>query len=96
MSFFAFFMPLEVIVLSSYQFFNRDLIYFVQDVYAGDVDSVALDDVYKVFDGGVVLEHDVGVADPVLVQHCLHHVQVQLALRNQGLQVDPALFLLFK
>lgn len=68
-------------LIDDIEFFDRDLVDFVEHVDARDIDPVALDDVNEVVLRGIVFEHDVGVVDFVLGQDGFHSFQVELRLR---------------
>ncbi len=76
------------------QLLDRYLVNLVQQVDARDVDSVSLDNVNQIVGRGVVSQRDVRVVDLVLGQDRADEVEVELALRDERLEVDAALVLL--
>lgn len=75
------------------QLLDADLIDFVEQVDARDIDAVPLDDVDQVVGRRVVPQRDVGVVHLVLGQNGLHGVQVELGLGDGGVEVDASLVL---
>lgn len=52
-------------LVNDVQLLDRNLIDLVETVDARNVDSIALDDVYQVVDGGVASHYDIGVVDSI-------------------------------
>eukprot|EP00053_Salpingoeca_punica_P020781 m.212348 g.212348 ORF g.212348 m.212348 type:complete len:417 (+) comp20083_c0_seq1:2736-3986(+) len=73
---------------------DGDLVDLVQDVDAGDVHAVALDDINKLVLGRVALERNVRIVDAVLGEDGLDEVGVQVRCGHGAGEVDAA-FLLF-
>ena len=78
------------------QLLDRDLINLVEDVQARHVNTVTLDHINQLINGGVTLERDIGVMDLVLAQHSLDLIQIQVCQRNSVGHADTTLLLLLE
>ena len=55
--------------INDVQFFNRDLIDFIQAVDARHIDTISLDNIDQIVHSGVTPNNDVGIVDLILAQN---------------------------
>merc|ERR1719264_128623 len=79
-----------------FKLFNRDLVNLVQQVDAGYVVPVPLDNVDEIVNSGVAAKSDVSIGNSVFPEDLLDQIKVKLGLGHHDLQVDPPLVLLLE
>lgn len=57
-----------------------NLVNFIQHEYAGDVYSVAFNDIDEILGRGIIPQGDVSIVDSVFTQNGLHQIHVKLGL----------------
>lgn len=78
------------------QLFDGDLINLVENVDAGYVYPIALDDVYEFVDSGITPEGDVCRVDPVLIAHGTDLVVINLSQGHGVGDIETAALLPFE
>lgn len=78
-------------LINDIQLLNSQLINLVQDVDAGDILSVAFNDIDQLINGSITSAEDISTHDLVLLADGLDNLVSQDGLRNHGLEVDGTL-----
>lgn len=73
-----------------------DLVDLVEDINAGDIESVSFDDIDELIDSGVASEADISVRDLVLTEHSLDGILVDVCQIDGLGDADTALFFLLE
>lgn len=78
-------------LVDNIQLLDSELIDLVQHIYAGNIATIAFDDVDQLVNGGVAPAEHIGTHDLILSADHVHDLVCEYRLRNHGLEVDGAL-----
>ena len=71
-------------------YLNGNLINLVQDIDAGNVDSITLDNINQIINRRITPEINIRIVDLVFRQHGLYRILVNVVQRDVAGHVDPA------